>query len=91
MQRFWFNTGVDPAKTPGFPFEYHEKIGNSIAGGTLKIPLDVDDAPEGAALAFCSEYGNLKENEIRRGEMTVREIRGGNMATKYAYFDIPKQ
>jgi hypothetical protein len=83
-KRFYFNTGVRPENVSNFPYEYHRKIGNAIHG-TLCIPFDCNDVPENAKFEFACDTPTLKDyvqNYI------VREIVGGNMISKYAYFRL---
>lgn len=88
-QRFYFNTGVRPENcfNPPFPYEYHKKIGNVIRG-TLLIPFDCNDVPENATFKFAASNPNIDDAE-NNPKVIVREIVGGNLLSKYAYFIVP--
>lgn len=83
--RFYFNTGVRPENVTNFPYEYHRKIGNVIRG-TLCIAFDCNDVPENASFMNGYDNPNLYDNVPN---VIVREVIGGNMVSKYAYFSLP--
>lgn len=84
MKTFYFNTGVKPSNVVNFPYDYHQRVGNKIMG-TLVIPFDCEDVPEGAKFAFACNNPELKgDNQI------CREIHNSNLVSKYAFFDLPR-
>lgn len=85
-QTFYFNTGVRPESVSNFPYEYHRNVGNIIRG-TLLIPFDCDNVPDGSTFAFACDDPSL---EPEAGYI-VREITGGNIISKYAYFNSPRK
>jgi hypothetical protein len=82
MQTFYFNTGVRPSQihNSSFPYDYHKSKGNIIRDDVLLLPFIVKDVPEGATFAFGCDDPN------RAGNYIVREVEGGNLLSKYAYF-----
>lgn len=83
---FYFNTGVRPEKIQGFPYQYHEEIGNAIRG-TLCIPFECE-APENANFLFACDIPDLPES--KNENVKVFKITGGNLLSDYAYFTINK-
>ena len=82
-RRFYFNTGVKPANISNFLYEYHRKVGNVIRG-TLCIPFDADDVPDGAEYVCCADY-----IEPYKDGFIIAEIRNTSMVSKYAIFKKP--
>ena len=82
---FYFNTGVKPENISSFPYEYHKKV-NNIIRGTLLIPFDCCNVPDNAIFKCASSTPNLYNNIEG---IIVREIVGGNLLSKYAYFIVP--
>ncbi|HLO91600.1 MAG TPA: hypothetical protein VK172_10595 [Lentimicrobium sp.] len=87
IKRFYFNTGVRPETVfnPPFPYEYHRNKGNVIRG-TLLIPFDCDNVPDNASFYMACDNPELPE--AKNPNIIVREIVGGNMVSKYAYFRV---
>lgn len=82
-KRFYFNTGVRPENVINFPYEYHRKVGNTI-NGTLLIPFDCENIPEGATFKFGADNPELAINGL-----VCFPIIGGNLLSKFAFFNVP--
>ncbi len=81
MKTFYFDTGVKPyAHNPPV------KLGKrQILRGTIQIPFDCEDVPEGARFLHGSDDPNPSHaNEI------VREIHNSTLVSKYAHFFYKK-
>lgn len=81
MRTFYFNTGVRP-------YDHSPPVkampGNVIRGGTLQIPFDCADVPEGSVFEYASDGTQaLAACFIRR------EMHNTNMVSKYAVFRLP--
>ena len=85
---FYFNTGVRPelVNNPPFAYDYHANKGNVIKGGTLQIPFTCDDVPDGAIFLHACDIPDLPES--RSDSVIVREITGGGLLSKFAYFRV---
>lgn len=81
MKTFYFNTGV----TCRPPFQ-----GEVLRGGTIQIPFDCDNVPEGAVFLFaCSDPDIKTHHAFPTAELVVREIHNSNLCSRYAYFRCP--
>lgn len=85
MKTFYFNTGVRPETVLNFPYEHHRKVGNVIRG-TLLIPFECDNVPDDATFMYACGKNDLPI--LGRADVICREIVGGNMCSKYAYFTL---
>ena len=83
MKTFYFNTGVRP-------FIHNPPVklsaGQIMKGGTMQIPFDCEDVPEGAIFKFACENKDLRESKYPN--YIVREIHNSTLIAKYAYFQI---
>jgi hypothetical protein len=79
---FIFNTGVSVYKhSPSVTVV----PGNYVnSNGSLVIPFECTDVPDGAIFKFASHFPNLYPN----AGYIVRPIVGGNLLSKYAYFTM---
>lgn len=80
--RFWFDTGVRVAahNPPAAVMP-----GNKVSPyGILLIPFDCADVPAGARFMYGADAPDLENG---RPWVVCREIVGGNLLSKYAYFD----
>jgi hypothetical protein len=84
MNKFYFNTGVNPSNVINFPYDYHKEKGDVIRG-TLLIPFECD-APADATFMFACDNPNLPE--AQNNNIIVREMFNTNMQSKYAYFEL---
>lgn len=81
MQTFYFNTGVNAYLYPAKP-----KFGQVNRGGTVQIPFECHDVPEGSTFKFACDNPELENNNPRT---IVREINpGSGLYSKYAYFSV---
>jgi hypothetical protein len=79
---------VNAYKVTNFPYEYHSKVGNVVQGnGTLVIPFECEEVPEGAKFMYAGASPIIS---IASETIIIREIVGGNVLSKYAYFKINK-
>lgn len=85
MNKFYFNTGVNPYNVINFPFEYHKKVGDVIKGGTLQCPFECD-APKNSSLMFLCGNPDLAEGKAEN--VKVVEVFNTSLASKYAYMRI---
>ena len=56
---FYFNTGVEPYKHDP-PVKIHKGM---ILRGTLCIPFDCEDVPDGSEFLFASDYQVFRNND----------------------------
>lgn len=79
---FYFDTGVRPhAHTPPVPLS----PGHVMRGGTMQIPFECEDVPDGAAFAFACD-----EPEGKHG-MIARRIENSALVSQFAHFTPPIQ
>jgi hypothetical protein len=83
----YFDTGVRPelVSNPPFNYEYHKQKGNVIRG-TLLIPFECEDVPEGAIFEYAGHEGLSSSPDIK-----AFPIIGGNIQSKFAYFKLPNE
>ena len=86
MKTFYFNTGVKIWNNPHIPG------GIDSGNGTVVIPFDCADVPEGAKQLYCCDSPNitLHSHIPADCDVIVREIHNSKMISKYAYFTVKK-
>ena len=86
MKTFYFNTGVKIWNNPHIPG------GIDSGNGTVVIPFDCADVPEGAKQLYCCDSPNitLHPHIPADCDVIVREIHNSKMISKYAYFTVKK-
>lgn len=77
---FYFNTGVKSHNSA-----YMEPGDIRDAHDQRLIPFICEDVPDGATFAFGADEPNLHPD----AGYIVRPIVGGNLLSKYAYFQTP--
>lgn len=82
LKTFYFDTGV---KFTTNPFLFRGQV---FRNGTKQIPFDCENVPEGSTLLFLSIHDDLREAELE--EVIVREVFNSTIASKFAYFRVPK-
>lgn len=78
MQTFYFNTGVKPDMNT----YRHKDI--RISNGTIEIPINCENVPDGAKLEFLCDDPNLFINQ----DYIVRKAFNTKMHSQYAYFKL---
>jgi len=81
MKTFYFNTGVQPQNAP-----IKLMPGHVMRGGTMQIPFDCENIPDGAIFKFACDNKDLRESKYPN--YIVREIHNSALLSKYAYFQI---
>ncbi len=86
LKTFYFNTGVKIWDNP------HIKGGFDSGNGTVVIPFDCKDVPDGAKHLYCCDSPDviLTSHIPKDSEVIVREIFNSSLLSKYAYFIKPK-
>lgn len=80
-RKFYFDTGVRPwihtSPVPVMP-------GNVVRGGTLQIPFECDDVPDGAIFVFACDHAPPGHEDL-----LMREMHNTRMVSKFAFFQPP--
>ena len=81
MKTFYFNTGVKPFNhLPAVPV----MPGNVIRAGTIQIPFDCEEVPDGAVFLYgCDTIKPGLDKSV-----IYREMKNTNMVSKYAFFRV---
>jgi hypothetical protein len=80
MKTFYFNTGVR-RHTHNPPVKLEP--GYVDRNGTMQIPFDCEDVPEGAVFKFACDNPDAAPGLI------VREIHNSALVSRYAFFTPP--
>lgn len=85
MKTFYLKTSIKI----GEPHDIR-KVVNDEEDGTISVPLDCEDVPDGSIFLFASDSPNIKRVRGEEG-IIYRKIHNSSLLAEYAYFKTPQK